>query len=177
MCGDATTGPALRNACAIVSSRCGPPGPCKLATLYDESGRCCGTFRALSSDVLREYFHLIANKILVALDRMITKKEKQRHAVHATAVMPRKPNFNTRWRGMKPPAGFPHRPLLSVFSLGYIKSLRSRMGGSRTQRWRHRGLLVLLPVAPLNAVATVEVTRCPYQLRVVHPPDGQWFQH
>ena len=71
MCGDATTGPALRNACASVSSRCGPPGPCKLATLYDESGRCCGTCRALSSDVLREYFHLIANKISVALDRMI----------------------------------------------------------------------------------------------------------
>ena len=149
----------------------------QLATLYDESGRCCGTCRALSSDVLREYFHLIAKKISVALDRMITNKEKQRHAVHATAVMPGKPNFNTRWRSMKPPAGFPHRPLLSAFSLGYMKSLRSRMGGVRTQRWRHRGLLVLLPVAPLNAVATVEVTRCPYHLRVVNPPAGQWFQH
>ena len=177
MCGDATTGPAPRNACAIVSSRCGPPGPCKLATLYDESGRCCGTCRALSSDVLREYFHLIANKILVALDRMITKKEKQRHAVHATAVMPSKPNFNTRWRSMKPPAAFPHRPLLSAFSLGYMESLCSRMGSVRTQRWRHRGLFVLPSVAPLNAVATVEVMRCLYHGRVVNPPAGQWFQH
>ena len=97
MCGDATTGPALRNACAIVSSRCGPPGPCKIATLCDESGRCCGTCRALSSDVLREYFHLIANEVSIALDRMITNKKKQRHAVHATAVMPRRPDFNTRW--------------------------------------------------------------------------------
>ena len=151
--------------------------PCKLATLYDESGRCCGTFRALSSDVLREYFHLIANKILVALDRMITKKEKQRHAVHATAVMPSKPNFNTRWRSMKPPAAFPHRPLLSAFSLGYMESLCSRMGSVRTQRWRNRGLLVLLPVAPLNAVATAEVMRCLHHGRVVNPPAGQWFQH
>ena len=141
MCGDATTGPALRNACAIVSSRCGPPGPCKLATLYDESGRCCGTCRALSSDVLREYFHLIAKKISVALDRMITKKEKQRHAVHATAVMPSKPNFNTRRRSMKPPAGFPHRPLLSVFSLGYMETLCSRMGSVPSSGPRDGGIV------------------------------------
>ena len=159
MCGDATTGPALRNACAIVSSSLDVWRMSKLATLCDESGRCCGTCRALSDDVLRDYFHLIAKKISVASDRMITNKEKQRHAVHATAVMPSKPNFNTRRRSMKPPAGFPHRPLLSVFSLGYMKSLHSRMGSSRTQRWRHRGLLVLPPVAPLNVVATAEVTR------------------
>ena len=54
LCADATTGPALRNACAIASSRSGPPGPCKLASLCDESGRCCGTSRAPLGDVLRE---------------------------------------------------------------------------------------------------------------------------
>ena len=28
-----------------------------------------------------------------------------------------------------------------------------------------------------KAVVTVEVTRCPYHLRVMNPPAGQWFQH